>query len=116
MNKMEIIDGSMMWKVLAEHFLSRVEFIIDKNVYRTGILQNYKTVSDQYRVKFKGDVRVMILPTPFEILRQGDLILLDFRPETLFHGDERLINTLEKVKKNDISPFYNKIVRLKVVK
>ncbi len=116
MSKIEVIDGSMMWKVLAEKFLSKIEFLMDNRVYGTGILQNYKTVSDQYRIKFKGDVRVMILPTPFEILKLDDVILLDFRPETLFHGDERLINTLEKVKKKDVSPFYNKIVRLRTIK
>jgi hypothetical protein len=116
MNNMEVLDGSMTWKVLSEFFLTKVEFILDNSVYRSGILQNYKTVSDQYRVKFKGDVRVMILPTPFEILKRDDLVLFDFRPKILFHGDEKLINTLEKVKKNDASPFFNKVVRLRAVR
>ena len=114
MEKFETYEGDKLWEILPRFFLTKMNFIIDGRTHRSGIFQNYKTVSDQYRIKFKGDVRVMVLPTPFEILLQGNTMILDYRAETLFHGDEKLINTLKRVKKQDASVFFDKIVKVKI--
>ena len=113
MDKIEAYDGRQFWQILPRFFLMKLDFIMDDKPYRTGIFQNYKTVSDQYRIKFKGDTRVMVLPTPFEILVKDDLMVLDYRASTLFHGDEKLINTLKRVKKQDAFVFFDKLVKVK---
>ena len=113
-DRIEKYDGHMMWKILSLFFMSNVEFVMGGSVYRSGVLQNYKTVSDQYRLKFKGDTRVMSLPTPFEVVVADGVAYMDYRVgETLFKGDERLINTLKRVKKRDVSPFMDKVVVLR---
>lgn len=114
MEKIEAYDGRQLWEVLPKFFLRKLDFIMDGKSYRSGIFQNYKTASNQYRIKFKGDTRVMILPIPFEVLVQGNTIVLDYRVATLFHGEEKLINTLKKVKKDDAFVFFDKIVKITV--
>lgn len=110
--KIEICDGSLLWTVLPKFFLKTIDFKIDDKTYRKGVFQNYKTVFEQYRIKFKGDTRVMTLPTPFEIMVIGNTMFLDYRVNTLLRGDSRLINTLKRVKKKDVSVFFDKLVKV----
>ena len=112
--QIQIYDGHELWLVLSKHFLKKMEFILEDKIYRSGIFQNYKTVSDQYRIKFKGDIKVMVLPVPYQIIESSDMILLDYRAKTLFHDDQKLINTLKKVKKNDASIFFDRLLKVKI--
>ena len=112
----EVLDGRMLWKILSGFFMNELEIIVSGSVYRSGVLLNYKTVSDQYRLKFKGDVKILSIPTPFQILIMDDVVYLDFRMETFTGGDKTLINTLEEIEKTDVSPFFDKLVIIKVVK
>jgi len=113
-SKIQEYDGHDLWRVLSKHFLKNMNVVLNGKIYRSGIFQNYKTVSDQYRLKFKGDVKVMVLPVPFEILEHDNLLLLDYRTKTLFHHDKKLINTLKKVKKNDASVFFDQLLEIKI--
>ena len=110
--KFESFDGSLLWTVLPRFFLKNLNFEIDGKTYRSGVFQNYKTLFEQYRIKFKGDTRVMTLPTPFEVMVVGNTMFLDYRVKTLFRGDSRLINTLKRVKKKDVSIFFDKFVKV----
>lgn len=112
----EVIDGKMFWKILSGFFMNELQVIVDGVVYKSGVLLNYKTVFDQYRLKFKGDVKVLTIPTPFEILILDGVVYLDFRMDTFTRGDKTLINTLEEIEKTDVSPFFDKLVIIKVVK
>ena len=115
MDKIDVYDGKQLWRVLPNFFLKKIDFVVDGKSYRSGVFHNYKTTANQYRIKFKGDTRIMVLPIPFEVLVQNDLVVLDYRAATLFHGDEKLINTLKKVKKEDASAFFDKLVKIKVI-
>ena len=112
MDKIEAYDGRELWNVLPRYFLRKMELTLDNKVYKSGVFQNYKTVTNQYRLKFKGDTKILVIPTPFEILVQGNIIILDYRCSTLFRGDEKLINTLKRVKKQDASEVFDKILKI----
>lgn len=88
----------------------------EKNL-RNGRLVHFKRVHYVFQLTFtniKGNRETLELPLPFgvEVHKKEKLVYFDYRNDTLSQNSEDLLLKLKKVRSNNASVFYNRIVEI----